>query len=129
MDNRKFACMAAAAFLGVTLTAGATNALAAPRDIVVKGERVDPELQRTVSYRDLNLAERPGQRTLKGRIYRTASSLCFDLNGPYAADGCTRDAVQSTDDQVAQAIDRAKRQMAGLSVGPPILIAMVLGVQ
>ncbi len=128
MDNRKFVCVAAAAFLGVTLTAGATNALAGPRDIVVKGQRIDPELQREVSYHDLNLAERPGQKALKGRIYRTANSLCFDLNGPYSH-GCTWSAVRSTDDQVAQAIDRAKRQMAGLSVGPPIAISMVLGVQ
>ena len=128
MDNRKLACMVAAGFLGVTLTAGATNAFAGPRDVVVQGTRIDPELQRTVSYRDLNLAERFGQKTLKGRIYRTASSLCFDLNGPNAGN-CTRDAVHSTDDQVAQAIDRAKRQMAGLSVGPPIAISMVIGVQ
>ncbi len=129
MDNRKFACMAAAAFLGVTLTAGATNALAGPRDIVVKGERIDPELQRKVFYHDLNLAERPGQKSLKSRIYRTASGLCFDLNGSYDHETCTRGAVRSTDGQVAQAIDRAKRQMAGLSVGPPIAIAMVIGVQ
>ena len=128
MDNRKFACMAAAAFLGVTLTAGVTNGLAAPRDIVVKGQRIDPQLQREVSYKDLNLAERPGQKVLKGRIYRTANSLCFDLNGSTSND-CTWFAVRSTDDQVAQAIDRAKRQMAGLSVGPPIAIAMVIGVQ
>ena len=120
--------MAAAAFLGVTLVAGATNAIAAPRDIVVKGERVDPKLQRNVFYHDLNLAERTGQKMLKGRIYTTASSLCYDLNGPWA-DSCTTYAVRSTHGQVAQAIDRAKRQMTGLSVGPPIAIAMVLGAQ
>jgi len=128
MDNRKFACIAAAAFLGVTLTAGATNAFAGPRDVVVEGKRIDPDLQRMVFYHDLNLAERPGQKTLKGRIHRTASGLCFDLNGPYAA-GCTTNAVRSTNNQVAQAIDRAKRQLAGLSVGPPVAIAMVIGVQ
>ncbi len=128
MDTRKFACMAAAAFLGVTLTAGATNAFAGPRDIVVEGERIDPELQRKVFYNDLNLAERTGQKMLKARIYRTADNLCFDLNGPYGA-SCTWDAVRSTRGQVAQAIDRAKRQLAGLSVGPPVAIAMVIGVQ
>ncbi len=114
--------------MSLTLTAGATNAFAGPRDVVVQGTRIDPELQRTVSYRDLNLAELFGQKTLKGRIYRTASSLCFDLNGPYSGD-CARGAVRSTDDQVAQAIDRAKRQMAGLPVGPAIAISMVIGVQ
>lgn len=128
MDNRKLACMVAAGFLGVTLTAGATHAFAGPRDVVVQGERIDPELQRTVSYGDLNLAERFGQKTLKGRIYRTASSLCSDLNPSYDG-GCFRVAVRSTDDQVVQAIDRAKRQLAGLSVGPVIAISMVIGVQ
>ena len=129
MDNRKLACMVAAGFLGVTLTAGATHAFAGPRDIVVQGGRIDPKLQRTVSYRDLNLAERPGQKTLKHRIYRTASGLCFDLNGSYSHEQCTRGAVQSTNDQVAQVIDRAQRQMAGLAVGPAIAISMVIGVQ
>jgi len=121
--------MVAAGFLGITLTAGATNAFAGPRDVLVQGTRIDPELQRTVSYRDLNLAERFGQKTLKGRIYRTASGLCLDLNGLYSHETCTHGAIRSTDDQVAQAIDRAKRQMAGLSVGPPIAISMVIGVR
>lgn len=129
MDNRKLACMVAAGFLGVTLTAGATHALGAPRDVVVQGTRIDPELQRTVSYRDLNLAERPGQKTLRHRIYRTASGLCFDLNGTLFEGACTSDAVHSTDGQVALAIDRAKRQMAGLPVGPEIAISIVVGVQ
>ncbi len=128
MDNGKFVCMAAAGLLGLGLTAGATNAFAGPGDVVVEGARIDPELQRKVFYHDLNLAERPGQKTLKVRIYRTASSLCLDLNGQYSYE-CTRFAVRSTHGQVAKAIDRAKRQMAGLSVGPPIAISMVLGVQ
>jgi len=45
-------------------TARAINSFAGPRDIVVKGERIDPELQRTLSYRDLNLAERPVRKHL-----------------------------------------------------------------
>ncbi len=129
MDYRKLACVVAAGFLGATLTAGATNAFAGPRDVVVQGTRIDPELQRAVSYRDLNLAEQPGQKILKSRIYRTASGLCFDLNGSYSHASCTRGAVRSTDGQVAQAIDRAQRQMAGLSVGPAIAISMVIGAQ
>ena len=127
MENRKFACLIAAGFLGFTLTASATSAFAEPSVIRVQAP-IDPELQRTVSYRDLNLTERFGQKTLNRRIYRMASSLCFDQNGPY--DGrCTNDAVDSTDDQVAQAIDRAKRQMAGLAVGPAVAISMVIGVR
>lgn len=125
MNNRKLACMIAAGFLSVTLTAGATNVFAGPREYVVKGALSDPELQRTVSYTDLNLAEPIGQKALKGRIYRTASDLCFDLNGPNDGD-CTSFAVHSTDGQVAQAINRAQRQMAGLAVPPAFAISMVI---
>jgi UrcA family protein len=129
MDNRKFACWVASGFLGVTLTAGATTAFGAPRDVLVQGPRIGPELQRTVAYQDLNLAEHFGQKTLKKRIYRAASGVCFDLNGTLFGDSCTRDAVHSTDDQVVQAIDRAKRQMAGLAVGPAVAISIVIGIQ
>ncbi|MDQ3078685.1 MAG: UrcA family protein [Pseudomonadota bacterium] len=129
MDNRKLTCMVAAGFMGVTLTAAATHAFAGPREVVIQGARIDPVLQRSVSYRDLNLAERPGQKSLKARIHRTASALCYDLNGLYFHETCTNRALRSTDGQVAQAIDRAKRQMAGLAVGPAIAISMVIGVQ
>lgn len=128
MDNRKIACLLAAGFLSATLAAGATSAFAGPRDVLVEGRQISPEMQRTVSYRDLNLAERVGQKTLKKRIFRTASRLCFDLNGQFL-EGCTRGAVRSTDGQVELAIDRAKREYAGLSVGPPVVIGMVIGVQ
>ena len=128
MENRKFACLVAASLLSVTLTASATSAFAGPPEILVEAP-IKPELQRTVSYRDLNLAERYGQKTLVHRIYRTASNLCSDLNGSYGSRVCTRNAVDSTDDQVAQAIDRAKRQMAGLAVGPAVAISMVIGVR
>jgi len=129
MDNRKLACLVAVGFLGVTLSAGATNAFAGPRDVSVQGTRIDPALQRKVSYDDLNLTERSGRKALESRIFQTAGGVCFDLNGLYYHDKCTRDAVQSTDEQVAQAIERAQRQMAGLAVGPAIAISMVIGVQ
>lgn len=128
MKNRTFACIVAAGFLGVTLTAGATQALAGGRDVVVQGQRVEPEHQRTVSYADLNLARSDDQKALKGRIYSTAKSLCYDLNG-LTDGGCTFAAVRSTDDQVAQAIDRAQRQMAGLEVRPDFAISMMIGIR
>ena len=128
MNNRKLACIVAGGFLGVTLTASATHAIAGGRDVVVEGTRIQPEYQRVVSYADLNIAERAGQKVLKGRIYRTASSLCFELNGLYDGD-CTSKAVHSTDDQVAEAINRAQRQMAGLVVQPDFAISMVIGVR
>ncbi len=128
MDSRKLACMAAAGFIGVGLTAAVT-ADAKPRDIVVEGKRFDPETQRRVSYADLNLAFRPQQKVLMRRIASTANSLCGDLGfyGPSERWPCTRGAVRSTDDQVAAAIERAKLKMAGKPVGPAIAITMVVG--
>lgn len=130
MESRKFACLTAAVVMGLSVVgiAGASAAVAPPfEDVVIKGDRIDPELQRTVKYGDLNLAFAPGQRTLRTRILRTAHGLCWDLNGSYGVDRCTSDAIDSTDGQVAQAITRAKRQMAGLPVGPAIAISMVIG--
>ena len=98
----------------------------APPDVTVQG-RIDPTTQRTVYFGDLNLAFRPAQKVLDSRIQKSASNLCWDLNGINEIYICTRDAVDSTDDQVAAAIGRAERQMAGLPVGPTIAISMVIG--
>ena len=130
MESRKFVCLTAAIVMGLSVVgiAGASAAIAPPlQDVVIRADRVDPSLQRRVSYHDLNLAFVPAQRTLKTRILRTANGLCFDLNGEYGVDQCTSDAIDSTKGQVAQAITRAKRQMAGLPVGPAIAITMVIG--
>lgn len=132
MESRKFACLTAAIAMGLSLVGIAGAAAAAgplQEDVVVKGERIDPELQRRVSYADLNLAFRPGQKILASRIRGTANGLCWDLNGPFNNDRCTIDAIGSTKVQVAAAIDRAKRQMAGLPVGPAVAISMVVGVR
>ena len=128
MGNRRITCFCAAGFIGLGLTLSAADTIArpAPAEVVVNAKKFDPDTQRIVSYRDLNLAFEVGQRTLKGRIYRTANSLCFVMNnGP--SDMCTDLAVDSTKDQVAAAIVRAQRQMAGLSVGPAVAISMVVG--
>ena len=128
MDTRKVACLLAASFLGVGLTAAATSADAKPRLGVVTVTATDPALQRRVSYADLNLAVKPDQRVLRRRISYTASDLCADLNG--SGDGPCRDyAIDSTRGQVKRAIARAEQQMAGLAVGPPIAISMVIGIR
>lgn len=126
MESRKLACMVAAGFIGVALTAAATGAQASPRDVTVTA--TDPELQRRVSYADLNLAVKPDQRVLKRRISYTASDLCFDING-YNDNSCRDFAIDSTRDQVKRAIARAEQKMAGIAVGPPIAISMVIGVR
>ena len=129
MESRKVACLSAAIAMGLSLV-GIAGAAAAARPlqdmVVVKGERIDPELQRRVSYADLNLAFRPGQKILASRIRSTANGLCWDLNGPFNNDRCTVDAIDSTKGQVAAAVARAKRQIAGLPVGPAVAISMVI---
>ena len=127
MESRNLACLLAAGFLGVGLTTVAASADARP--IVVEGERFNPELQRRVSYADLNLAVRPDQQTLQRRIQRTASGLCRDLDQRDFHENfiCTSDAVRSTDSQVSFAIARAKDKLAGRPVGPAIAITMVAG--
>ena len=128
MDTRKIACLLAASFLGVGITAAATGAEAKPRSSDVTVTATDPALQRRVSYADLNLAVKAHQGVLRSRISSTATDLCFDLNGPFAGP-CRSFAIDSTRGQVERAIARAERQMAGLSVGPPIAISMVIGVR
>ena len=128
MDSRKTACLFAAICIGAGVTAAAADAKPARSDVTVEAPRFDPETQRVVSYADLNLALRPDQKVLGGRISRTAGSLCKDLG--YSAMrnlwSCRSDAIHSTDDQVAAAITRAKLKMAGKSVGPAVAISMVV---
>lgn len=127
MDTRKFARSVAAAFLGIGVaTASTADAKPPLQDITVSG--VDPIFQRRISYDDLNLVTEPDQRLLKYRISRAAGKLCLDVNG-WDDGSCRRLAIVSTRDQVKQAIARAGRKTAGLAVGPPIAISMVIGIQ
>lgn len=129
MDKRKLSCVAAAGFIGIMLVAATTSTpvFAGQRDVVVTAERIDPALQRRVAYRDLNLAFPAAQKTLKGRISRTASSLCFEINDGNDEFGeCKSYAIRGTRPQVAAAIERAKMRMAGKEVAPDIAISMVI---
>ena len=123
----KFTLIALGAAIAVTTSAA--HAVARPHApaVYVMGHKIDPVTQRVVSYADLNLALVADLKTLNRRIGRTATSVCLDLNGPENLTSCTADAVHSTDDQVAEAIGRAQRQMAGLAVGPAVAISMVVG--
>ena len=128
MDSRKIACLFAAVLIGAGVTAAAADAKPPRSDVTVEAHRFDPETQRVVSYADLNLALRPDQKALGGRISRTAGSLCKDI-GYFQMNlwSCRSNAIHSTDDQVAAAITRAKMKMAGKSVGPAVAISMVVG--
>ncbi|MEO6361412.1 MAG: UrcA family protein [Sphingomicrobium sp.] len=126
MESRRLACFVAAGFIGVTLITAATQSTA-KGPIVVHGQRPVPEIQRRVSYADLNLAFNHDQQRLNRRISGTAKSLCYDLHGLHGDWSCANYAVRSTEGQVADAIERAQRKMAGLPVGPAVAISMVIG--
>ena len=127
MNTRNIACIAAAIFIGGSLTAGASNAFAAsPSEVLVQTKRFDPLLQRRVSYADLDLAVRPDRTILRQRITRTARELCIDLNADGDISECRTSAVDSTRGQFAVAVARAERMMAGLPVGPAVSISMVI---
>ena len=117
------------------ITATATPGLSKPRngDVVVTGPKFDPVTQRRVPYGDLNLAIRADQKQLRGRIFNAANDICgpalgYDLRD-HLQENCVNDAVDSTRSQVSRAIRRAKLQMAGHAVGPPVAIAMAVGVR
>jgi len=128
MNGRNTASLCAAVVIGLGLTAVAANARPPARDVVVEGKRLDPQTQRVISHGDLNLAVRRDQRMLLHRISTSARDLCYDLDHwEFGANrACTYDATRSTDDQVAAAIERAKRKMAGEVVGPEIAIAVAI---
>lgn len=129
MEGRKIACLCAAVFIGLGLTAAAANAQPPVGDVVVEGKRFDPETQRVVRYGDLNLAFRQDQKVLFRRISTTARGLCHDLGYRGFEENwiCKNDAIHSTDDQVSAAIERAKQKMAGRAVGPQVAITIAIG--
>ena len=132
MEVRKLACIAAAGFIGTMVVTAATSSSAyaksnSNKPVVVTGERIDPSLQRRVSYRDLNLVIPAAQKELRKRISYTANDLCSDLNNEFdATRTCYSFAVKGTRPQVEAAIERAQLRMAGRSVGPDLAITMVI---
>ncbi|MFC7537106.1 UrcA family protein [Sphingomonas sp. GCM10030256] len=132
MDGRKIASAAAASFVALALAASATAVLGAPpkgHDIIVEGRRIDPDFQRIVSYKDLNLALASDRKALKRRINGTARDLCDDLGyiSFYENGACSWDAVRSTDGQFAAAVKQAQMRVAGLAIGPPVAMLVVVG--
>lgn len=125
IHNRKVACMTAAGLLGILLTSATESAAASLSRVVVEAPRIDPKLQRRVSYHDLNLAQYRDQKVLWKRIGRTAHDLCYDLNW-VEEETCPRNAIRSTRDQVAAAVQRAQLRMAGLPAGADVAISMVI---
>ena len=115
MNVRKIACLCAAGFVGSLLITAAGSA--APRqrqpDLVVEGHRIDPATQREVSFADLNLAFKPGQKVLRHRISVAANEICTSISSNSTAiEDCRWFAINGTRDAVKGAIRRAELRMA-----------------
>ena len=122
MDSQKLACIFAA--VSMALLGAATSASASQRDVFVTGKKSDTELQRLVSYADLDLARTIDRQVLGRRIAHTAWNICSDLDAADRLGACANEAIASTDEQLAAAIARAGRQIAGLPAGPAVAIAI-----
>jgi UrcA family protein len=110
MDVRKLACVGAAVFVG-TLMVTATASLAQPpvrgSDVLV--EKTNPLVQH-VSFADLSLATKPGQKVLFHRVNQAVGQVCpdYDEEG-YAYDvlDCKDFAWAGARPQIRRAIDSA----------------------
>jgi len=73
--------------------------------------------QQLVSYADLDLSDRSGQRTLNRRIMRASEELCIRTEGKFNVDkhlggkenSCAARTYRQSQNQVAAAIARAER--------------------
>ena len=126
MNGRNVACLFASGLVGSLLFAATATAAPGQRPVVIEAPRVDPALQRRVTYGDLNLAFSKDQKVLRRRISQTADGLCYELNGIDGSRECYTFAIRSTKDQVQAAIVRAEMRMAGRATGPDVAIAMAL---
>jgi UrcA family protein len=83
MNFQKVICMVAATFAGSLLTITAITPARADQPVVVEG-RFDPETQRVVPFRDLNLADPAGRSSLLHRVGYAVDDLC-GKSGPTRA--------------------------------------------
>lgn len=95
-----------------------TTVVAAPgetkRPIVVTGPSSDV-ITREVSYRDLNLASRSGERTFMHRVAGTINEVCNDLSPTarvHTQTICRSEAWRSVRPQIGRAVRRSA-QFAG----------------
>lgn len=113
MDYSK--CIATCGAILVASAAIATVVIPAEAKppIVVTGPSSDT-ITRHVSFRDLNLATKAGEKALRRRVSYTASDICYELNSDlsvHAKMECRKDAIFDARPQIARAVLRA-RQMA-----------------
>lgn len=107
-----FVMGAAAAMTAGGLLAAAPSASAKERQVVVVGKANDV-ITRHVSYVDLNLATRAGQKMLNDRVALAVSSVCEESTGafpePHAIVPCRSYAWSGARPQMKLAVLRAQQ--------------------
>jgi len=94
---------------GASILAAVTPVRAAPHNLTVVG-RQSQYVTRYVSYADLNLASRPGERILYHRVGFAVNEVCTE---PFAYDSsqiddCTMDSWDRARPQIVRAVRRAR---------------------
>jgi UrcA family protein len=106
------------------ITAAASPVEARTRPIVVTGPSQDM-VTRHVSYRDLNLASLPGERTLNRRVRGAVVGVCSEIALSHDDINCRSDLWAATLPQINRALNRA-REIAqfGTSSIPAVAITV-----
>ena len=94
-----------------------TPAFASENDALGTSVVANPETQEVVSFADLNLSERSGQRTLNRRVMRASERLCIRTEGKFNVNrylggkenSCAVRTYQHARKQIETAVARAER--------------------
>jgi UrcA family protein len=106
------------------ITAAASPVEARTRPIVVTGPSHDM-VTRRVSYRDLNLASLPGEKTLNARVRGAVVGVCSEVSLSHEDINCRSDLWAAAQPQIDRALARA-REIAqyGNSAIPAVAITI-----
>jgi len=119
--------LAVTGLVAIALVAGvAINA----QSLTDTGSDRPPSLR--VSFGDIDLATPAGQQILKRRIDGAVTRICgdrfdSDLHARLLAQKCRRDALRSTEVQVARAIETAGQRNLASTSQAPVLSSLVHG--
>ena len=118
---------ASIAITGAGLVVLAPSASARDRPVVVTARDLEAPTRR-VSYADLNLASRPGERTLNRRVDRAVTDVCAesgDGSHHFEDINCRNFAWDGARPQIARAVQRA-RELASTGQSSIAAAAIVL---
>ncbi|WP_205478334.1 UrcA family protein [Sphingomonas arenae] len=109
----------------------ASPSAAADRPVVIEGSPPEGAIVQRVTYGDLNLASRDGEKLLYRRVGRAVGQVCNKANpgAPYTdLWTCRGMSWESARPQIATALDRA-RAMAARGESPVIAGAVLVAVK